>query len=52
MSWVYNELGEIDIEVEGVIWEVNINRLKYDGWIKKFTEVQEITQDYLILFTD
>ena len=28
---VDNELGEIDIEVEGVIWEVNINRLKGDN---------------------
>lgn len=53
LSYIENDLpNEIEVEVEEVIWKVNINKLSHDGWIKKFTETQEISQDYYILFTD
>jgi len=53
LSYIENNLpDEIEVEVDGIISKVIVNKLNYDGWIKKFTETQEISQDYLILFTD
>jgi len=43
---------EIETEVEYRVFRVYVNILQYDGWIKKFTETQELTEDYIILFTD
>jgi hypothetical protein len=43
---------EIEAEVEYRVFRVYVNKLQYDGWIKKFTEMQELTEDYIILFTD
>jgi len=34
------------------ISKVIVSELIYDGWIKKFTETQELKEDYYILFTD
>jgi hypothetical protein len=54
----YNLPDEIEsywfesVEDEYRISKVIVDKLKYDGWIKKFTDVQEISQDYYILFTD
>lgn len=53
LDYIENNLpDEIKLKVEFVVWKVIVNKLNYDGWIKKFTETQEISQDYLILFTD
>ncbi len=43
---------EIRIEAEYTIAKVIVDNLKYEGWIKKFTDTQELSQDYYILFTD
>jgi hypothetical protein len=48
----YNLPDEIEMEDEYRISKVIVDKLKYDGWIKKFTDIQEISQDYYILFTD
>jgi len=48
----YNLPDEIEMEDEYRISKVIVDKLEYDGWIKKFTDIQEISQDYYILFTD
>jgi hypothetical protein len=48
----YELPDQIEMEDEYRISKVIIGKLTYDGWIKKFTETQEISQDYYILFTD
>jgi len=48
----WNLPDEIETEVQNKVFRVNVNKLQYDGWIKKFTETQELTEDYIILFTD
>lgn len=46
-----NEKG-IDIINPYTIWKVIVDELEYKGWIKLFTETQELTQDYYILYVD
>lgn len=48
----YNLPDEIEMIDEYRISKVMVDKLKYDGWIKKFTDIQEMSQDYYILFTD
>ena len=48
---LYNLPDEIEMEYEHRISKVIVDKLQYDGWIKKFTDIQEISQDYYILFT-
>jgi hypothetical protein len=43
---------EIETEVQNKVFRVYVNRLQYDGWIKKFTDTQELMENYIILFTD
>ena len=53
LNHIQYELPEqIEMEDEYRISKVIVSKLIYDGWIKKFTEIQEISQDYYILFTD
>lgn len=47
-----NYPDQIEVEVDGTVSKVIVNKLQYDGWIKKFTETQQLRQDYYILFTD
>jgi len=49
---LYKLPQQIEMEDEYRISKVIVDKLVYDGWIKKFTDIQEITQDYYILFTD
>ena len=44
------QVGMIDSSER--ICKVVVSELTYDGWIKKFTETQELKEDYYILFTD
>lgn len=48
----WNLPHEIETEVEFRIFKVMVDNLIQDGWIKKFTETQELTENYYILFTD
>lgn len=48
----YKLPNEIETEDEHRISKVIVDKLQYDGWIKKFTNTQEIKTDYYILFTD
>jgi hypothetical protein len=43
---------EIEAEVEYRVFRVYVNVLQHDGWIKKFTNIQELMENYIILFTD
>ena len=53
LNHVQNNLpDEIEMEDEYRISKVIVSKLKHEGWIKKFTEIQEMLQDYYILFTD
>lgn len=53
LDYITYELpDEIKMINEYIISKVIIDKLEYNGWIKKFTEVQEIKQDYYIIFTD
>lgn len=33
-------------------WKVIVDELEYEGWIKLFTETQELTKDYYILYVE
>jgi hypothetical protein len=48
----YNLPDQIEMEDEYRISKVIVSKLEFDGWIKSFTEVQELTEDYYILFTN
>lgn len=53
LNFIVDALPEqIETEVEYTIYKVIISKLKHKGWIKLFTDTQEISQDYYILFTD
>jgi hypothetical protein len=40
---------EIETEVKNTLFRVNVSKLQYDGWIRKFTKTQELTEDYIVL---
>ena len=44
--------GQVTEIVDGFVALVNINELVFNGWIKKFTDTQEIKENYYIIFTD
>lgn len=50
--WDLPDCDGIEIIDEERISKVIISKLNYNGWIKKFTSTQELTDDYYILFTD
>ncbi len=43
---------QIETVCEHRISKVIVNELTYDGWVKKFTEAQGLSENYYILFTD
>lgn len=49
---IHRHPEEIEMITEEEISKVIVSKLQYDGWIKNFTETQEITENYYILFTD
>ena len=49
---MYELPNQIEMEDEFRIFKVVVKKLKYDGWIKKFTDTQELLEDYYILFTN
>ena len=49
---LYEFPDQVEMEDEERISKVIVEKLKEEGWIKKFTETQEIKEDYFILFTD
>ena len=48
----YNLPDQIEMEDEYVVSKVIVSKLTYDGWIKWFSETQELKEDYYILFTN
>ena len=49
---VDNNIKGIEIINPYTTWKVIVDELEYEGWIKLFTETQELTQDYYILYVD
>lgn len=49
---VDNNKKGIEIINPHTTWKVIVDELEYEGWIKLFTETQELTQDYYILYVD
>ena len=47
-----NNKKGIEIINPHTTWKVIVDELEYKGWIKLFTETQELTQDYYILYVD
>ena len=47
-----NNKKGIEIINPHTTWKVIVDELEYEGWIKLFTETQELTQDYYILYVD
>lgn len=48
----YNLPDQIEMEDEYRISKVIIDKLKYEGWIKRFTHFHNLKENYYILFTD